>query len=219
VARHVADADDVAVFEQLPVPLAVLDRSGAVVLWSARAHELWDLSPGRRPADLVVPASRHSAERLQRAAAAGTRWEGELVFRARGGDPMRAFVRCSPLRNATGAPVGAILAAAEARPTTGHAEQLARAELGRRIAQARKEAGLTQKQLAEAIGVTRRSIQGYEAGSCAPYRRLADIAAALDRPAAWFTQEGEGLAPELRLLIRQEIAELVGEQRSLRAVS
>jgi transcriptional regulator with XRE-family HTH domain len=57
--------------------------------------------------------------------------------------------------------------------------------IGQRIAQARREAGLTQAQLAEALDITRRSIQGYEAGKVVPYRHLDELAAATGRSRGW----------------------------------
>ncbi|WP_126931532.1 helix-turn-helix transcriptional regulator [Streptomyces sp. NP10] len=53
--------------------------------------------------------------------------------------------------------------------------------LGQRIAQHRRKAGLSQEQLADRIGVERRTIQRYEAGSRDPrFTDLLLIAAALE---------------------------------------
>jgi transcriptional regulator with XRE-family HTH domain len=57
--------------------------------------------------------------------------------------------------------------------------------IGRRLAQARKEAGLTQEQLAEQVGVTPRSIQGYEAGKVVPYRHLKRLEEITGKPPSW----------------------------------
>ena len=80
-------------------------------------------------------------------------------------------------------------------------------EIGRRIAQARRQAGLTQEQLASRLGVTKRSLQGYEAGTVAPYRHLRALAGVLGRERAWF------LGPESPRLpsraARDELAEVV----------
>jgi transcriptional regulator with XRE-family HTH domain len=58
--------------------------------------------------------------------------------------------------------------------------------IGERIARARTEAGLTQEELAELIGVSTRSLQGYEAGAVKPYRHMAKLSSTLNRPVAWF---------------------------------
>jgi transcriptional regulator with XRE-family HTH domain len=58
--------------------------------------------------------------------------------------------------------------------------------IGRRLAQARKEAGLTQEQIADLVGVTPRSIQGYEAGKVVPYRHLKRLEEITGKPSSWF---------------------------------
>ncbi|NUQ95322.1 MAG: helix-turn-helix transcriptional regulator [Streptomyces sp.] len=60
-----------------------------------------------------------------------------------------------------------------------------RRELGQRIAERRHQAGLSQDQLAERVGVERRSIQRYERGERDPrFMDLLLIADALDVPLA-----------------------------------
>lgn len=60
-----------------------------------------------------------------------------------------------------------------------------RRDLGRRIAETRKAAGLSQDQLADAIGMERRSIQRYEGGTRDPrFTDLVRIADALGVPLA-----------------------------------
>ena len=59
-------------------------------------------------------------------------------------------------------------------------------EIGDRIRQARQEAGgMTQRELADLLGVTERSVNAYEAGDVIPYRFIRDLEKALDVPAAW----------------------------------
>lgn len=54
-------------------------------------------------------------------------------------------------------------------------------EVGKRIQQFRKQAGLTQKQLAERVGVVTGTIQQYELGKREPrFEQLSKIAEALD---------------------------------------
>ena len=60
-----------------------------------------------------------------------------------------------------------------------------KARIGRRIAQARKEAGLTQRELADQVGVTLRSVQAWERGEAHPYRHLPVLQRVLGRDAEW----------------------------------
>ncbi|MFJ6319723.1 helix-turn-helix transcriptional regulator [Streptomyces californicus] len=63
--------------------------------------------------------------------------------------------------------------------------------LGQRIAHHRRAAGLSQEQLADRIGVERRTVQRYEAGSRDPrYTDLLLIAAALEADLAELVREG-----------------------------
>lgn len=57
--------------------------------------------------------------------------------------------------------------------------------VGDRIRQARLEAGLTQDQLSDLIGVGMRQIQYYEAGESNPYRTLRRIAEATGKNIGW----------------------------------
>jgi transcriptional regulator with XRE-family HTH domain len=67
--------------------------------------------------------------------------------------------------------------------------------IGRRIAQARREAGLTQEELAGLIGVTTRSVQGYEAGTVTPFRHLRKLEDVTEKPHGWLLYgEGGGAA-------------------------
>lgn len=67
---------------------------------------------------------------------------------------------------------------------------------GRRLAQARREAGLTQATLAQRIGVTVRAVQYWEAGYAMPKLKLGHMAAVVRRSPAWLrtgTDEDETL--------------------------
>jgi transcriptional regulator with XRE-family HTH domain len=95
--------------------------------------------------------------------------------------------------------------------------------IGWRIARARKESGLTQEELAALIGVSPRSIQGYEAGKVVPYRRLNRLAEVTKRELGWML-EGDRDAngdtgPEVvkRLVILVE--EVSAEAKRMRAVA
>lgn len=59
-------------------------------------------------------------------------------------------------------------------------------EIGARIAQARREAGLTQEQLAEIAPFSQRSLQDYERGLVIPYRQMRELAKLLGKPVEWF---------------------------------
>jgi DNA-binding transcriptional regulator YiaG len=59
-----------------------------------------------------------------------------------------------------------------------------------RIVRARREAALTQEELARTIGVSLASVGKWERGSRSPTgRRLRDLALATGKPIAWFFQE------------------------------
>ena len=66
-------------------------------------------------------------------------------------------------------------------------------EIGKRIAQARNEAGgMTQRELGELIGVSRAwSIAAYELGDVIPYRYLKELQRVLGTPAAWLLHGAE----------------------------
>jgi transcriptional regulator with XRE-family HTH domain len=73
-------------------------------------------------------------------------------------------------------------------------------EIGARIAQARTEAGMTQPDLAEVLGLGLRQVQNLEAGVSKPYKHLKEIAETTNRPFAWFLhgdEEEETLPPGL----------------------
>lgn len=94
-------------------------------------------------------------------------------------------------------------------------------EIGRRIQQARKEAGgMTQRELADLLHVTERSVAAYESGEVVPYRFLRELERILDVDAAYLlhgdavrTKESARLDEVLVLLkeIRAEIAALRDE--------
>jgi transcriptional regulator with XRE-family HTH domain len=57
--------------------------------------------------------------------------------------------------------------------------------VGRRIAEARRDAGLTQKELAQLVGVDETSVQAWEQGRTSPYRRIRTLEYVLGRPGSW----------------------------------
>lgn len=88
---------------------------------------------------------------------------------------------------------------------------------GGRLRQAREEAGLSQEALAEAIGVVRRTVASYEAGTKTPrLDRFAVIVEALDKPPEWFLRATPGAGPPSKLdKIRLEVRRLRREVRLL----
>jgi PAS domain S-box-containing protein len=203
--------------EQAPVPLLVTSLAGTVSACNEAAERLFgttrDAVAGVSLRELAVgPETQKRVRDLLAAVARGRAWEGVLQVQARGGRRVVARFRCSALRNRAGSRIGAICV-----PLTvelGEATPSGAVAIGARIASARKQRGLTQEELAQRLGVTRRSVQTYESGRVVPYKRLPDIAAALEQPVSSFlpsedsaSSAGVGDA-ELRRVIREELADL-----------
>ena len=91
-------------------------------------------------------------------------------------------------------------------------QQFAAQEIGERIKQARKEAGLTQEELADLVEVTARTIQAYEAGDIDAYRKLNKLAEVLRRDISWFLHgEDDAVTSDedkLREILREELADV-----------
>ena len=88
---------------------------------------------------------------------------------------------------------------------------LGQEEIGQRIKQAREEAGFTQAELAEKIGVaTAQSISRYERGETeVSAKRLRRIAEATRKPMSFFVLEpGEGVSPEETQDLREAVDRL-----------
>jgi transcriptional regulator with XRE-family HTH domain len=66
-------------------------------------------------------------------------------------------------------------------------------EIGERIQLARRESGgMTQRELADLLGVTERSVAAYEAGDVIPYRFIRKLEEVLDKPATWILYGSNG---------------------------
>ena len=95
-------------------------------------------------------------------------------------------------------------------------QQFAAREIGARIAQARKERGLSQEELADLVaGFSKRSLQDYEAGVTIPYKHLNELGRLLKKPEEWFLygddeQEDAGGPSDERLreIVREELQEI-----------
>lgn len=88
-------------------------------------------------------------------------------------------------------------------------DKTAAREIGKRIIAARKEfepGPISQQELADLIHVSQRSMQAYEAGEVIPYRKLKDIAAVLNKPAAWILHGERASDPVGELAVLQDIS-------------
>ena len=75
--------------------------------------------------------------------------------------------------------------------------QLEAKQIGARIKQARKEAGMTQEQVADVATFSVRSLQDYENGVTIPYKNIREISGLLDRPVQWFLRGREEEAEDV----------------------
>ncbi len=222
-------AQALGLIDQAPVAVIVTDRHGTIASWNAAAEQLlgWTRPQvlGRRMIELATSKSAEGIAEIVGEAFAGRAGGGASELRDRDGHELVVHLRAAPLLDTRGNRVGVVIAALKAHPDEGTRrkpdESRTSAEIGHRIAQARKEAGLTQQELADRLLVTRRSVQGYESGAVVPYRRLTALAEALGRSAAWFLSgEPEALRNEddlrkgLRRLLHEELSSLLDDSHS-----
>ena len=83
-------------------------------------------------------------------------------------------------------------------------------EIGRRIAEARLEqGGMTQVELADLLGVSERSMQGYELGEVVPFRSMPELSRILKKPVSWFLHgdTAETAATEQLITVLERIAD------------
>ena len=97
-------------------------------------------------------------------------------------------------------------------------ESSSRAEaIGSRIREARLEAGgMKQRELADLLGVSERSVVAYESGEVIPYRFMRDLERALGKSAAWILHGEEAVPNEAELIseiknLRREISALLAK--------
>lgn len=81
-------------------------------------------------------------------------------------------------------------------------------EIGRRIAYARKRAGLTQPDLADYLDVTVRTVQNLEAGGVTAYKYIEKIAELTHTSKEWLLYEADGSSPEEAARSEQVLLEL-----------
>lgn len=102
-------------------------------------------------------------------------------------------------------------------------EQFEAAEVGKRIAQARLELGLTQEQLAEIASFSKRSLQDYEGGVTIPYKHLREIGRLLKRPVHWFLhgddEAATALDPKVVERLGAAVVSLAEEAARLEAIA
>jgi transcriptional regulator with XRE-family HTH domain len=82
------------------------------------------------------------------------------------------------------------------------------ADICARIKQARIEAGFTQQEAADTLGVTMRAYQNYEA-TRVPFRSLTRIADVFDVPERWLLHGGDQSEQPSTLALLQELREAV----------
>lgn len=173
---------EAALLDNVPAAVVVSDANRRVFYCNRAAQELYDCSPGNAmPAQLAL-AVRNPGP-----------WHGDVRVSGR-----RFQCRAAPVRDSAQNLIGSITVSFE----HGRNDDPGLRELGRRIARARAAAQLTQLELAEALGVTRRSVQGYEEGKVAPYRHLDRLAQALGCPKSWLL----AVDGDLRRIVREELA-------------
>ena len=68
--------------------------------------------------------------------------------------------------------------------------------IGARIAQARRESGLTQEQVSDVATFSKRSLQDYEAGVTIPWAHMREISALLGKPPEWFLHGDPEASPQ-----------------------
>ena len=89
------------------------------------------------------------------------------------------------------------------------------AEIGERIKQARLEqGGMKQRELADLLGVSERSVIAYESGEVIPYRFMRDLERALGKPSSWILH-GDNTPVDTVSELREEMSELTGLVRNL----
>jgi PAS domain S-box-containing protein len=211
---------ELSLLDQVPAAIVIATVDGLIGYCNRGAEALcgWsrqDVASQPLEAIAASDSSREALEEALEAVTSGGTWAGRVTLREAHGSGRAAEIRCSPLLSSEEKTIGLILVAHEAPHAHAAGEAEERARVGQRIARARKEAGLTQQELADRIGVGRRSIQGYESGEIAAYRHLNRVAAAVGRSRDWLVAEEPASQPtgittelkvELRDLIREELS-------------
>jgi transcriptional regulator with XRE-family HTH domain len=190
--------------DHIPAAVVVSDGQGRIVYCNHEARQLYGCAEGGAVPSELVELAQHAE-----------RWEGELKVAGH-----RVHCRASPVQGSTGQRVGTMTVSLPRHGSRADTLGKDLTEVGRRIAVARNAAGLTQEELANRLGVTRRSVQGYEAGSVAPFRHLDVLSQVLGRSSAWFLLEGPAASDEAlqealrqhRLTLERDLRRIVREE-------
>ena len=85
-----------------------------------------------------------------------------------------------------------------------------RKQVGRRLIEARRELGISQKEISELIHTSERSMQAYESGEVLPVRKLRELSTVLDKPIAWILhgEKAESSPSELVPLLHEVVQRL-----------
>lgn len=87
-------------------------------------------------------------------------------------------------------------------------EEIQGAEVGQRIAGARRQAGLTQDEVADLLNLTTRSYQDWEAGKVVPFRRMDELAGVLKSSKRWLMW-GDEMPPGQDTLLSEKLLEAI----------
>jgi transcriptional regulator with XRE-family HTH domain len=193
--------------DHIPAAVVVSDAQHRIVYCNLEARELYGCAEGGEVPSELVEAAKHAE-----------RWEGKLTVAGH-----LVHCRASPVEDAAGQRVGTMTVSLPRHRSRAGSLGRQLDEVGRRIALARNAAGLTQEELANSLGVTRRSVQGYEAGRVAPFRHLDRLSELFGRSTSWFLlgepaasneqalrealrQHRLTLERDLRRIVREEVA-------------
>jgi transcriptional regulator with XRE-family HTH domain len=97
----------------------------------------------------------------------------------------------------------------ERREAARAAEKEALEGVGKRIALARKEAGVTQRQVSDHLGITETMVSNIERGIYSPYKYLTRLEGLLGKDREWFLHGTDGVQEQDLKLMLQQISERV----------
>jgi PAS domain S-box-containing protein len=184
--------------DRAPAAIIATDMDGIVLYWNRGAEALYgwsaDEAVGASVMNLVVdPKTRDESVEIMKGLERGQAWEGELWLTRKDGSRLLAHVSDTPVFDAAGGQIALIGVSVDVSEHRFAGASGYDAAIGRRIASARKAAGITQGALAQRLGVSVRSVQGYEAGATSARRRLNEIAEVLNVGVDWLVA-GQPLA-------------------------
>ena len=151
---------EAALLDNIPAAVVVSDAGARIFYCNRAARELYGCAPGEALPPQLALAVRNPGP-----------WHGDVRVAGR-----RFHCRAAPVRDSASTLIGSITVSFE----HGGNDDPALRDLGRRIARARAAAQMTQQELADALGVTRRSAglrsrKGRAVPSPRPPRRVARL--------------------------------------------